>query len=79
MSWPLTEEQRMIQLMVRDFARREIEPHAAEWDRKGSFPFTADMGIHDTTRWRDCIGMPGSQHCMKAPRRYSVSSSPGRP
>lgn len=38
MSIPLTEEQHMVQLMVRDFARKEIEPVAAENDRKGAFP-----------------------------------------
>lgn len=38
MSWELTEEQHMIQLMVRDFARKEIEPVAAELDRQGAFP-----------------------------------------
>ena len=38
MSWPITDEQRMIQLMVREFSRREIEPVAAENDRKGQFP-----------------------------------------
>jgi alkylation response protein AidB-like acyl-CoA dehydrogenase len=38
MSWPLTDEQRMVQLMVREFSRREIEPEAAENDRRGRFP-----------------------------------------
>ena len=38
MSWPITDEQRMIQLMVREFSRREIEPVAAENDRQGRFP-----------------------------------------
>ena len=38
MPWPLTEEQKMIQLMVREFARKEIESQASEWDRTGSFP-----------------------------------------
>ncbi len=38
MPWPLTEEQRMIQLMVREFARKEIEPEAADNDREGRFP-----------------------------------------
>ncbi|MEW6439689.1 MAG: acyl-CoA dehydrogenase family protein [bacterium] len=38
MSWILTEEQRMIQMMVREFARKEIEPRAAENDRTGKFP-----------------------------------------
>jgi alkylation response protein AidB-like acyl-CoA dehydrogenase len=38
MPWPLTDEQRMIQLMVRDFVRKEIEPYAADNDRQGRFP-----------------------------------------
>jgi alkylation response protein AidB-like acyl-CoA dehydrogenase len=38
MPWPLTDEQRMIQLMVREFTRKEIEPNAAENDRLGRFP-----------------------------------------
>jgi len=38
MSWPITDEQRMIQLMVREFTRKEIEPVAADNDREGRFP-----------------------------------------
>ncbi len=38
MSGHLNEEQRMIQMMAREFARREIEPQAAENDRTGRFP-----------------------------------------
>jgi alkylation response protein AidB-like acyl-CoA dehydrogenase len=34
----LTSEQREVQALARDFARAEIEPHAAEWDRKHEFP-----------------------------------------
>ena len=34
----LTEEQGMIRDMARDFASRELAPHAAEWDRNGGFP-----------------------------------------
>jgi len=34
----LTEDQREIQALTRDFARAEIEPHAAEWDREHRFP-----------------------------------------
>ena len=34
----LTEEQVMIRDMARDFARRELAPYAAEWDRNGGFP-----------------------------------------
>jgi butyryl-CoA dehydrogenase len=38
MSWQLSDEQRMIQMMVREFARKEIEPRAADLDRQGRFP-----------------------------------------
>src|SRR6185503_7758889 len=34
----LTPEQREIQALAREFARAEIEPHAAEWDRDHRFP-----------------------------------------
>jgi alkylation response protein AidB-like acyl-CoA dehydrogenase len=40
MSWaliPLSEEQKAIQLMARNFARAEVAPHAVRWDREGSF------------------------------------------
>jgi len=38
MAYQLTEEQKMIQAMVRDFAREVILPTAAERDRTGEFP-----------------------------------------
>ena len=38
MDFELTAEQREIQALARDFARSEIEPYAAEWDRKHEFP-----------------------------------------
>ena len=44
MSWaliPLTEEQRGIQQLARDFAREEIAPHTDAWDRDATF----DRGI----------------------------------
>jgi alkylation response protein AidB-like acyl-CoA dehydrogenase len=34
----LTPEQREIQALARNFAREQIEPHAAEWDREHHFP-----------------------------------------
>jgi alkylation response protein AidB-like acyl-CoA dehydrogenase len=34
----LTQDQREIQSLTREFARAEIEPHAAEWDREHRFP-----------------------------------------
>jgi butyryl-CoA dehydrogenase len=38
MAYQLTEEQRMIKAMVREFAREEILPTASERDRTGEFP-----------------------------------------
>jgi butyryl-CoA dehydrogenase len=34
----LTQDQREIQALTREFARAEIDPHAAEWDREHRFP-----------------------------------------
>jgi alkylation response protein AidB-like acyl-CoA dehydrogenase len=36
----LSDEQRLIHQTVRDFAVREIRPHAREWDREGAFPLS---------------------------------------
>ncbi len=38
MDFELTPEQREIQALAREVAAAEIEPHAAEWDRKHRFP-----------------------------------------
>ncbi|HZO62519.1 MAG TPA: acyl-CoA dehydrogenase family protein [Gaiellaceae bacterium] len=38
MHFELTPEQREIQALARDFARTEIEPYAADWDREKRFP-----------------------------------------
>ncbi len=38
MDFEATAEQREIQALAREFARQEIEPHAAEWDREHAFP-----------------------------------------
>jgi alkylation response protein AidB-like acyl-CoA dehydrogenase len=38
MEFDLAEEHREIQSLAREFARAEIEPHAAEWDRRHGFP-----------------------------------------
>ena len=38
MDFELTNEQREIQALARDFAQAEVEPHAAEWDREHRFP-----------------------------------------
>ncbi|HVM16949.1 MAG TPA: acyl-CoA dehydrogenase family protein [Gaiellaceae bacterium] len=38
MNFELAEEHREIQALAREFARAEIEPHAAAWDREHRFP-----------------------------------------
>ena len=42
----LTEEQRMIRDMARDFAREQLAPHAGRWDKEGWIPdaIVAQMG-----------------------------------
>jgi alkylation response protein AidB-like acyl-CoA dehydrogenase len=34
----LTQDQKEIQALTRDFAKAEIEPNAAQWDRDHHFP-----------------------------------------
>src|SRR6059058_2567955 len=38
MDFELTQDQQEIQALTRDFARAEIEPNAARWDRDHEFP-----------------------------------------
>ena len=64
MSWQLTEEQQMIRMMVREFARKEIAPHAGEMDRKGLFPGEIIKKISD-------LGLMG----MMMPSRYGGSEA----
>ncbi len=50
MDFSLSEEQKMFQAMARDFAKREIEPLAAQWDEEEIFPYEvikkmADVGL----------------------------------
>ena len=51
MDFELTEEQKMVQAMVRDFCTKEIEPYAAGWDETEKFPHEtikemADAGLY---------------------------------
>ncbi|MBK7473830.1 MAG: acyl-CoA dehydrogenase [Betaproteobacteria bacterium] len=41
----LTEQQRLIRDSVRDFAREQLAPHAARWDRENTFPREALRGL----------------------------------
>jgi alkylation response protein AidB-like acyl-CoA dehydrogenase len=56
MSWaliPLTEQQKEIQQLARDFARSEIAPHSDQWDREG----TMDRAILDRLAELGFLGM----------------------
>ncbi|MCY4525311.1 MAG: acyl-CoA dehydrogenase family protein [Anaerolineaceae bacterium] len=55
----LTDEQRMLRATVRDFAQREIAPHAAHLDETGAFPA-------DTVRRMGAMGLMG----IEVPERY---------
>jgi alkylation response protein AidB-like acyl-CoA dehydrogenase len=41
MAFEISSEQEMIRLMARDFAKKELEPKSASWDRQGAFPLEA--------------------------------------
>lgn len=47
----LNESQRMIQDMMRDFARERLAPHAAEWDRQSTFPAEALKELAGLGAW----------------------------
>jgi alkylation response protein AidB-like acyl-CoA dehydrogenase len=59
MSLELSEEHRMLQQAVRDFARKEIVPIAAEFDESGEFP-------RDTVRQMGEMGLMG----IEVPEEY---------
>lgn len=51
MSYGYTEEQLMFKDMIADFMRKEVEPHKAQWDEEGYFPFDTykkafELGLH---------------------------------
>lgn len=48
----LSEEQRMIRDMARDFAQNELAPHAAEWEKAGEIPL-------DVLRQMGALGLMG--------------------
>ena len=41
----LTEEEVLLKNMVRDFADRELAPHAADYDESGEFPWDNIRGL----------------------------------
>ena len=51
----LTPDQEMIRDAVRDFARAELWPHAAEWDKKHHFPKEAHKGLAALGAYGICV------------------------
>jgi acyl-CoA dehydrogenase len=58
-SFELTDEQRMLQQMARDFARNEVAPKAEHYDRTGEFPWEI---------WKKALDM--GNHCLNIPEEY---------
>lgn len=51
----LTTDQEMIRDAVRDFAQRELWPHAARWDREHVFPREAHQGLAALGAYGICV------------------------
>ena len=51
----LTPDQEMIRDAVRDFARQELWPHAAEWDKQHHFPKAAHKGLAALGAYGICV------------------------
>jgi butyryl-CoA dehydrogenase len=51
----LTPDQEMIRDAVRDFARAELWPHAAQWDREHHFPHEAHRGLAALGAYGICV------------------------
>ena len=51
----LTSDQEMIRDAVRDFAQRELWPHAAEWDKKHHFPKDVHKGLAELGAYGICV------------------------
>jgi alkylation response protein AidB-like acyl-CoA dehydrogenase len=47
MDFQLTDEQRMTQQLVREFAEKEIAPYAAQWDESCEFPWAVIRQLAD--------------------------------
>ena len=54
MDFTLTEEQRAIRDMAREFAQKEIAPYAAEWDRTREFP----AALYEKMGAQGLMGLP---------------------
>ena len=59
----LNEDQAMLLDMAQDFAKNELEPHAADWDRDHHFPTEtlramADLGFGGASCYHACFLRP---------------------
>ena len=69
MDFQLTEEQKMFQTMVRDFATNEVKPLAAKIDEEGKCPTeilkkAANLGLFGITISEEYGGCAGDYLCM---------------
>src|SRR5437588_12733707 len=60
----LTETQRAAQQLAREFAKKEIAPHAAQWDREACFPKQAVQRMAE-------VGLLG----ISAPEKFGGSGA----
>ena len=51
----LSPDQEMIRDAVRDFAREQLWPHAARWDREHTFPREAHRGLAALGAYGICV------------------------
>ena len=67
MDFDLTQDQREIQALTRDFARAEIEPNASAWDRDHHFPRELFGKLAEIGLMGACVpeeyGAPASTSC----------------
>jgi butyryl-CoA dehydrogenase len=51
----LTQDQEMVRDAVRDFAREQLWPHAARWDKEHHFPAQAHQGLAELGAYGICV------------------------
>jgi len=80
----LTEEQKALQKLARDFARNEMAPVAAEYDESGEFPWPIirkahDLGLVNTIIPEEYGGMGGSaiEECIVAEELFAGCAGMG--
>ena len=80
----LTEEQKALQKMARDFARNEMAPLAAEYDDSGEFPWPVirkahELGLVNITIPEEYGGMGGSgiEECIVAEELFAGCAGMG--